>query len=75
VATTIKAVDMDLVVMSAFLGHMAIDTGQFAPLSPISYAYFQLDPFRIPFAVCALLCAVSAGLFLRSMKADTGEGS
>ena len=75
VATTIKALDMDLVVMSAFLGHMAIDSGQFAPFSPISFAYFQLDPFRISFAVCALLCAVAAGLVLRTTKADTGGGS
>ena len=72
VATTIKALDMDLIVLSAFLGHLAIDSGQFAPFSPISFAYFQLDPFRISFGVCALLCTVAAGLVLRSRKAEKG---
>jgi len=74
VATTIKALDMDLIVMSAFLGHLAIDSGQFAPFSPVNFSYFQLDPFNISFGVCALLCALAAGLVWRSRMAQ-GAGT
>ena len=74
-ATTIKMLEIDLIVMSASLGHMAVDTGQFAPLSPFSFAYVQLDPYRISFAVVAVLCAVAAGLVLRPKKAAPRAGS
>lgn len=74
-ATTIKALDMDLIVMSAFLGHMAVDTGEFAPLSPVSFAYYSLGPYRIPLAVGAVLCALAAGLLLRSRVRARRGGS
>jgi hypothetical protein len=60
-AITIKALDMDLVVLSAFMGHMAIDTGIFAPFAPITFAYIQLNPYRVQFAAAAVLCALAAG--------------
>jgi len=62
---TIKAMDIELVMASAFMGHMAVDTGLFAPLSPLSFTYYQLDPYRIEFAVAAVLCALAAGVALR----------
>jgi hypothetical protein len=64
-AITIKALEMELIVLSAFMGHMAVDSGLFAPFSPLSFAYVQLDPYRLPFAVGAVLCAVAAGAVLR----------
>lgn len=64
-AITIKAVDLDLVVVSAFMGHMAVDTGLFAPFSPLSFQYYSLDPYRLAFAVGAILCALAAGVVLR----------
>jgi hypothetical protein len=64
-AITIKALDIELVMASAFMGHLAVDTGLFAPFSPISYGYIQLDPYKLPFAAGAVLCAVAAGVVLR----------
>ena len=64
-AITVKALDVDLIVMSAFMGHMAVDTGLFAPLSPLSFDYFQLDQYRPVFAAIAVLCAVGAGAVMR----------
>jgi len=62
----IKALDIELVMASSFMGHLAVDTGLFAPLSPLSFQYYQLDPYRIDFAVGAVLCALAAGLVLRT---------
>jgi hypothetical protein len=64
-AITIKALDMELVVASAFMGHLAVDTGLFAPFSPISFQYLQLDPYRPLFAVGAVACALAAGVAFR----------
>jgi hypothetical protein len=72
-AITIKALDIELVMASAFMGHMAVDTGIFAPFSPLSLQYFQLDPYRLLFAAGALVCALSAGLVLR-MRSPTATG-
>jgi hypothetical protein len=57
---------VELVVASAFMGHMAVDTGIFAPLSPISYWYTPLGPYRLPLAAGALLCAIAAGFVLKT---------
>ena len=62
---TIKALDIELVMASAFMGHMAVDTGLFAPFSPLGFTYYRLDPYRIEFAVAAVLCALAAGVVLR----------
>jgi hypothetical protein len=70
-AITIKALDIDLIVLSAFMGHMAVDTGLFAPLSPISFAYIQLNPYRLPLAAGAVLCALAAGVVLRRRRPAT----
>jgi hypothetical protein len=64
-AIMIKALDIDLIVLSAFMGHMAVDTGLFAPFSPISFAYVGLGPYRLPFAAGAVLCALAAGAVLK----------
>jgi hypothetical protein len=73
-AITIKALDMELVVVSAFMGHMAVDTGLFAPFSPISFQYFQLDPYRLVFATGAILSALGAGVVLRMRQNRPGSG-
>jgi hypothetical protein len=69
-AITIKALDMELVVASAFMGHMAVDTGLFAPFSPISFQYFELNPYRPVLAIGAVLCALAAGAILRTKQAE-----
>ena len=70
-AITIKALDIELVVASAFMGHLAVDTGIFAPFSPLSFAYFQLAPYKLPLAVGAAVAALAAGAALRA-EATTG---
>lgn len=64
-AITIKRLDVDLVVLSATLGHLGIDTGLFAPLSPIEFNYVSLDPYRTPFLIGAVIAAVVAGIVFR----------
>jgi hypothetical protein len=73
-AITIKALDMDLIVLSAFMGHMAIDTGLFAPFSPVTFAYVQLNPYRLPLAAGAILCALAAGAVNRRRQRVGGIG-
>ena len=73
-AITIKALDMDLVVVSAFMGHLAVDAGLFAPFSPISFQYFQLDPYRPVFAVGAFACTLAAGAVLRTRARRVSAG-
>ena len=64
-AITIKRLDIDLVVLSATLAHMGIDTGLFAPFSPLSFHYIELDPYSVPFLAGAFLAALAAGIALR----------
>jgi hypothetical protein len=67
-AVTIRDLDIELVVVSAFMGHLAVDTGLFAPFSPISFEYIQLDPYRPFLAVGAVVCALTAGAALRARR-------
>ena len=56
-----KQPEVELIAISAFLGHMAADTGEFAVLAPFSFAYSTLDPYRVPLAVGAVAFALLAG--------------
>ena len=53
--------DVELIAVSAFLGHIAADTGIFAPLARFSFDYVPTEDFRIPFAVGAVVFALLAG--------------
>ena len=70
-AITIKSLEVDLVVLSATLAHMGIDTGIFAPFSPLNFDYYQLDPYRVPFLAGAVLTALAGGLLLRRQRLRT----
>jgi hypothetical protein len=70
-AITIKRLEVDLVVLSATLAHLGIDTGVFAPFSPVSFDYYQLDPYRVPFLVCAILTAIVAGFVMKRRRSGT----
>ena len=76
-AITIKALEIDFAVAAGFMGHLAIDTGLFAPYSPISFQYVDLGPYRPAFALGAVICALSAGVVLRRRQGTggTGDGS
>lgn len=65
-AITIKALDIELAMASAFMGHLAVDSGLFAPFAPLSFDYVQLDPYRIPLAAAAILLSLASGAVLRS---------
>ena len=56
-----KQPEVELIAISAFLGHMAADTGEFSLLLPFSFAYSNLDPYRVPLAVGAVVFALLAG--------------
>jgi len=70
-AITIKRLEVNLVVLSATLAHLGIDTGIFAPFSPINFDYYPLDPYRVPFLAGATLTALAGGLVLRRRREGT----
>jgi hypothetical protein len=59
---------------SAFMAHMAVDTGLFPPFSPLSFDYVQVDPYRFPFAVMAVGLAIAAGIELRMKRSAKTNG-
>ena len=67
-AMVIRRTDVELISLSAFFAHLAVDTGVFPPLSPISFSYYDIGSFRIPFLVAAVSFAVAAGFVLRRGK-------
>ena len=73
-AIIVKALNVELVVASAFMGHLAVDTGIFPPFSPLNLEYIPLDTYRLPLAAGAILTAFIAGVILRrqSRRADHG---
>jgi hypothetical protein len=64
-AIVIKRLEIDLVVVSATLGHLGVDTGLFPPFSPFSFVYIQLDPYKAPLLIGAISAAIAAGVVLR----------
>lgn len=67
-AITVKRLDIDMAILSAFMGHLGIDTGQFAPFSPITFSYIQLDPYRGAFLIAAGAAAALAGVVIRARR-------
>ena len=61
-AMVIRRTDIELASLSAFFAHLSIDTGVFPPFSPISFQYYALSQFTIPFLAAAVSFAVAAGL-------------
>lgn len=61
-ATVIRKTDVELASLSAFFAHLSVDTGVFPPLSPVSFQYYDLGEFRIPFLLAAVSFALAAGL-------------
>lgn len=65
IGATVRRLDVSLVVLSAFLGHLAVDSGIVPPLSPFSFEYASIDPYRALFLVGAVLAALGAGFLVR----------
>jgi len=72
-AVTIRALDIELAVASAFMAHLAMDSGLFAPLSPLSFQYIELNPYRPAFAIGAVMCTLAAGAVLRARADRAGS--
>jgi len=70
-AIVLRRMDFSLIAMSAFAGHLGIDTGLAPPLSPISFDYVQLDPYRVPLLVISTITAFAAGYLLRRSRRRT----
>lgn len=61
----IRRPDFDLVVLSAVMGHMGVDTGFFAPLAPFTFDYVSLDSYRLLLIIGAGVAALAAGILVR----------
>lgn len=70
-AIILRRLDLELILVSSFTGHLGVDEGLFAPFSPLSFDYTQLDPYKIPLLVCAVATALLAGYFWR--RGDKGR--
>jgi hypothetical protein len=66
-----KQPEVEFAFAASFFGHLAADTGIFAPLAPLSFDYVPLDAYRLPFAIGAVVFALIAGL-ARRRKQDRG---
>jgi len=58
-----QPIEIELLSVSAFLGHLGVDTGRFPLLSPFSFAYYPLSPYDVEILAASLLIGLSAGLY------------
>ena len=61
VATIIRRLDFSFAVMAGFFAHVGIDTGIFAPFSPLSFTYYTITDYRWGFLGLAVVSALAAG--------------
>jgi hypothetical protein len=66
-----KQPEVELTFAASFFGHLAADTGIYAPLAPLSFEYVPLEGYMLPFAVGAVVFALIAGL-VRRRKQERG---
>ena len=64
-AIVLRRLDFELILVSSFTGHLGVDQGLFAPFSPLSFDYVQLEPYRIPLLLCSIVSALLAGYLWR----------
>jgi hypothetical protein len=67
-ATVIRKTGVEFASLSAFFAHLSVDTGVFPPFSPISFRYYNLGEFRMPFVLAAVAFALAAGLAMKRNK-------
>lgn len=60
-----QPLELGVISVSAFLGHLGVDTGVFPLLSPFSFNYYSLSGYGVELLASSLLLAVSAGLCSR----------
>jgi hypothetical protein len=66
-----KPVKVQLTVVASFLGHLAVDTGAFPLLAPLSYAYYSLSSVDLALLGSAALIALLAGYLGRRSHGPT----
>lgn len=71
IVIVLKRLDYALLAVSATLGHMGVDLGIFAPLSPLNFSYVQLAPYQVPFLIGSVFAAVAVGM-VRKSRANAG---
>jgi hypothetical protein len=63
--TILRRVDFGLVVMSAFTGHLGLETGLIPPFSPFSFSYYEVNAYSIPLITISAILAFTAGHMMR----------
>ncbi len=71
-AIVLRRIDLSLIGMSATLGHLGVDSGLFPPFAPLSFDYFQLEPFRVVFIGGSVAAAIAAGVLGRRRRMTRG---
>lgn len=71
-AIILRRLDLELVLVSSILAHLGVDSGLFAPFSPLSFDYVQLDPYRPPLLFGSFVFAILAALLWRRTKRSGG---
>lgn len=69
-AIVLRRLDLELILVSSFTGHLGVDTGIFAPFAPISFAYVELDPYKVPLLLLSVISAFLAGYAWRRRNSD-----
>jgi hypothetical protein len=57
--------DFALIGMSAFMGHLGIDSGVVPPYSPFSFHYVQLAPYHYALIFGSVISSLAAGYLMR----------
>jgi len=64
----LRRVEFGLVAMSAFTGHLGVDTGLIPPFSPFSFLYLDLSEYHIPLITSSIFLALTAGYLMRKKQ-------
>ena len=70
-ALVVRRREFSLLSASAFMGHLAADSGIFPAFSPASFEYFPLPPIRLPLAAGSLFLALLAGRLMGRSGTET----
>ena len=61
----LRRVEFGLIVVSAFTGHLGLETGLIPPLAPFSFAYYELNAYGFPLLAFSTVLAFAAGHIFR----------
>ncbi|HEV2138467.1 MAG TPA: hypothetical protein VGR53_06465 [Nitrososphaerales archaeon] len=66
--TILRRVDFGLIVMSAFSGHLGLETGLIPPFSPFSFSYYEVNAYSFPLIAISTILAFTAGHMMRRRR-------